>query len=86
LPTVSAFFGILIRMYFNDQPPPHFHALYNEDEAIVAIESLEILEGFLPKRAFGLVQEWAAMHRAELMSDWDRCRAKQQPVKIAPLE
>ena len=86
MPTISAFFGILIRMYFNDHVPPHFHALYNEHEAVIAIDSLEILEGSLPRRAFILVREWAEQHRAELLVDWNLCRAKQQPHKIAPLE
>ena len=44
MPTISAFFGILIRMYFNDHPPPHFHAIYGEYEAVIAIESLRVLE------------------------------------------
>jgi hypothetical protein len=86
LPTISAFFGILIRMYFNDHPPPHFHALYGEYEAVVAIETLAVMEGELPRRALAMVIEWAGLHRAELFADWELCRAKEQPVKIAPLE
>ena len=86
MPTISAFFGILIRMYFNDHPPPHFHALYAEYEAIVAIETLEVMEGALPRRALAMVVEWTELHRAELLADWELCRAKAQPVKIAPLE
>ena len=86
MPTISAFFGILIRMYFNDHPPPHFHALYNEFEAVIEIETLLILEGSLPRRAMGLVLEWAEVHRNELLADWDLCRAHAQPFKIDPLE
>ena len=86
MPTISVFFGIIIRMYFNDHAPPHFHALYGENEATIVIETLEILDGSLPKRAFGLVREWAEMHRGELLRDWELCRTKQQPLKIAPLE
>jgi hypothetical protein len=86
LPTISAFFGILIRMYFNDHPPPHFHALYAEHEAVIAIETLAVLEGTLPRRALAMVVEWAEFHRAELLADWELCRAKEQPAKIAPLE
>ena len=86
MPTISMFFGILIRMYFNDHPPPHFHARYNEHEAIVAIESLSVMEGSLPKRALSLVLEWAAIHKAELLSDWELCQSKQQPFQIDPLE
>lgn len=73
-------------MYFNDHAPPHFHAHYGENEAVIIIESLETLEGALPKRALGLVREWAELHKDELMADWELCRAKKQPAKIAPLE
>ena len=86
MPTISAFFGILIRMYFNDYPPPHFHARYNEDEAVISIETLMVLEGKRPRRALSLVLEWAELHRDELLADWELCRAQAQPVKIAPLE
>ena len=86
MPTISSFFGILIRMYFNDRPPPHFHAIYNEHEAVVAIESSLVLEGSLPRRALGLVKEWTELHRDELMADWELCRAQAQPEQIAPLE
>ncbi len=54
MPTISEFFGILIRLYFNDHPPPHFHARYNEHEAVIEIETLNMMEGFLPRRALGL--------------------------------
>jgi hypothetical protein len=86
LPTISSFLGILIRMYFNDHAPPHFHAHYNEKVAVIAIDSLQVLEGSLPRRALGLVVEWAELHKAELIADWELCRAKRQPLKIAPLE
>jgi len=86
VPTICTFFGILIRMYFNDHPPAHFHAIYNEHEAVIAIETLAVLEGNLPKRALGLVMEWAGQHKAELVADWELCRAKQSPAGIAPLE
>jgi hypothetical protein len=51
MPTISEFFGILIRMYYDDHNPPHFHAYYGGHEAIISIETLEIMEGSLPKRA-----------------------------------
>ena len=43
MPTLSVFFGIVIRMYFDDHPPPHFRAIYGEDEAKIAIETLELI-------------------------------------------
>jgi hypothetical protein len=86
VPTISEFFGILIRLYFNDHAPPHFHARYNDHEAVIAMDSLEVLEGWLPRRALGLVLDWAELHRAELLADWELCRMHHQPRKIAPLE
>ena len=86
MPTISAFYGIIIQMFWADHAPPHFHALYSEFEALINIATLEIYEGKLPRRALALVLEWAAQHRAELMEDWELCAAKQTPRKIAPLE
>ena len=86
MPTISQFFGIVIRMFFNDHAPPHFHVQYNEFKAVVNIADLAVTEGKLPRRAQELVLDWAELHRAELLENWDFCRAKQQPKKIPPLE
>ena len=86
MPTISIFFGILIQMYWNEHAPPHFHAKYGENNAVVDIQKLEVMEGSLPNRARKLVLEWAELHQAELIANWDLCRAEQQPNKIAPLE
>ncbi len=85
MPTISTFYGILIQMYWNDHAPPHFHALYGEFEALVSIQTLEVMEGTLPRRALSLVLEWAQEHRAELFEDWELCEHNQQPKKIRPL-
>ena len=85
MPAISAFYRILIRMFFNDHPPPHFHARYGEFEATVDIGTLEVLEGQLPRRALNLVREWAMMHREELLEDWRFCRENTVPAKIEPL-
>ena len=55
MPTISEFFGIIIRMYYDEHNPPHFHAYYAEHEAMILIESLTVLKGSLPKRAKALV-------------------------------
>jgi hypothetical protein len=66
--------------------PPHFHAFYAEHEALIDIQTLEVIKGKLPRRALVMVLEWANEHRAELMEDWKLCRAKQLPKPIKPLE
>jgi Domain of unknown function (DUF4160) len=86
VPEVSRFFGIIISLNYNDHPPPHFHVRYGEDKAIVSIETLTVLAGYLPPRALGLVVEWAVAHRFELMQDWDLARRQQPLNRIAPLE
>jgi hypothetical protein len=85
MPELSRFFGIVIMMYYNDHAPPHFHARYGSGKAKIAIDSLHLLAGHLPPRALGLVMEWAALHQAELLEDWELAR-KQAPLKpIQPL-
>ena len=86
MPTISTFYGILIQMFWGDHAPPHFHALYGEYEIIINIRTLEIIKGFMPRRALALVLEWASLHREELMEDWKLCEMKQMPMKIEPLE
>lgn len=85
MPEISRFYGIVIKMYFGDHYPPHLHAEYGEDEAIVAIETLAVIAGKLPPRAMGLVSEWASSHREELSAAWHKA-ANLDPVgKIDPL-
>ncbi len=86
MPEVSRFFGIVIRIFFNDHDPPHFHAVYGEYEALIEIESLAIYRGGLPGRALALVQEWAVIHREELRKDWELARSGRSLDPIAPLE
>ena len=86
VPRVSEFFGIIIAMYYSDHSPPHFHARYGEHEATVRIDTLGILDGSLPRRAYGLVLEWAALHREDLTANWERARDGASLARIAPLE
>jgi hypothetical protein len=85
LPKISEFFGISIYLYFRDHPPPHFHARYGGQEAVVGIEELAVLEGSLSPRALGLVMEWASLHQEELRQAWNRARAHEAPGRIEPL-
>jgi len=86
MPRVSAFFGIVIYMYYNDHLPPHFHAEYGEYEAIYEIDTLDVTRGDLPRRAHALVLEWATLHRNELRDDWERARKEKPLVEIEGLE
>lgn len=86
MPEISRFFGIIIRMYFDDHPPPHFHAIYGKHEVEVGINPIGVLQGGLPRRAQSMVIEWAALHQQELMQNWNRLHNDQPAEKIKPLE
>lgn len=86
MPTISSFYGIFIRMFFNDHAPPHFHVDYSEFRAVIDIATLQIYDGNLPRRALNLVLDWAELHQKELLEDWALCQAKQTPKPIAPLQ
>ncbi len=86
MPEISRFFGIVIKMFFDDHNPPHFHAEYGDSAALIDIRNLSVFSGRLPPRAMGLVIEWATLHQQELLADWERARAQQELRRIAPLE
>ena len=86
MPVVSRFFGIAIAFYWEDHLPPHFHAKYGGDEAMVDIRGGLVLRGFLPRRALSLVEEWRAMHVEELLDNWERASRRQPLTYIKPLE
>ena len=85
MPIISNFFGIIVRMFFNEHAPPHFHVEYAEYKASVNIQKLELMEGKLSRRAQELVLDWAELHQKELLEDWELCRQHQEPQKIEPL-
>ena len=66
MPEISRFYGIVIKMFFDDHEPPHFHVEYAEHQAVVSIETVALIGGTLPPRALGLVAEWAALRQEEL--------------------
>jgi hypothetical protein len=86
VPTLSVFFGIEIRMYFRDHAPPHFHAFYHDNEVLIDIVTLEIIRGWLSRRALGLVLDWAELHHIELTENWKRAEQHLDLTNIDPLE
>lgn len=86
MPEISRFFGIVIKMFFDDHNPPHFHAFYGDHEALIDITHLSVFAGFLPPRALGLLIEWATLHQSELLEDWARAQKLQPLENIAPLQ
>jgi hypothetical protein len=86
MPEISRFLGIIIKMFFDDHNPPHFHAEYGNEAALIDIHRLSVFSGRLPPRVLGLVIEWATLHQDELLADWERARTRQELQRIAPLQ
>ncbi len=71
MPVIARFYGILVKMYFNEHGVPHFHAIYNEFNGVFDIKSLNMIEGDLPNKAQKLVKEWADKYQNEIQKMWD---------------
>lgn len=85
LPEISLFFGIRVTINYNDHVPPHFHAEYNGDKALIDIINVKVLKGMLPRRQLKLVLAWAELHKDELMQNWELSRLHEELIKISPL-
>lgn len=85
MPEISRFLGIEIRMFHRDHGVPHFHAVYAEYGISVEVES-GIVRGIFPTRALRHVLEWAQLHKAELLANWELARQDGPLRRIAPLE
>jgi hypothetical protein len=85
MPEISRFYGIIIKMYFREHNPPHFHIEYQDYEALMNIETGEIT-GKMSRRALKLVYAWLDENKAALLSNWDRIEARQPLKKIKPLD
>lgn len=84
MPVLSRFYGIIIRMYFQqaEHNPPHIHAIYGDNVAAIEIQDGGILEGDLPPKALAMVREWVEIHKGDLMQMWET----QEFKKLPPLE
>lgn len=86
MPEISRFFGIIIRMFFDEHDPPRFHTEYQGNKAIFDFNG-NVLKGSLnSKTATRLVREWIDLRLNELETDWELARAGKEIKKIAPLE
>ena len=86
VPRISAFYGVVIYMYWNerDHPVAHFHAYHAGRRASVSADGV-VLAGSLGPRALGFVQEWARLRRDEIVADWERARRNEPLLPIPPL-
>ena len=85
MPEISRFLGIVVRMYYRDHAPPHFHARYGKNAIVVHLDTW-VVQGRFPPHALSLVLEWARLHASELEEDWNLARDCKPLRPIAPLE
>ena len=85
MPYLSMFFGIIIRMFYNDHPPPHFHAEYQGQRGIFDFDGNLQQGNFRSRTAQRLIKEWSSLHRAELEENWDNMREGKSFTRIPPL-
>jgi hypothetical protein len=88
MPTISMFYGIIIRMYFapGEHNPPHFHVYYNEFKATMDLRTSDFIDGDLPSKQRKLVSAWVELHHDELLADWNLVMNGEEPFKIQPLQ
>lgn len=85
MPTISMFYGILIRMYYDDHNPPHFHAFYGKHKAIFSIDG-ELIDGKMPNKQLKLIMAWAVIHKEDLLANWELAKNSETLFNITPLK
>lgn len=88
MPTISMFYGIIIRMYYapKEHNPPHIHAYYQDSRATLSISNGEKLDGDMPGRQLKLIQAWIEIHKDELFANWALCQNGEKPFQVEPLK
>jgi hypothetical protein len=82
MPTVAVVDGVNIQFYWDDHPPAHFHAEYGEYRAQIAIDSLRMIKGYIPRPQFRKVVAWAKSRKGQLFDAWMKCQSDLHPGKI----
>ncbi len=84
MPVISRFYGMVIKMYFqqSEHNPPHIHAVYGEYVGAIDIKTGDMLEGDLPSKALSMVREWMQLHRDELLTMWQTQEFRQLPPLV----
>ena len=83
MPEIARLFGIVVKMYYRDHPPSHFHAFHGEDEVVVDLHGVVLARSF-PPGSLMLLRNWARVHQAELLENWNRARANRPMKRIEP--
>jgi len=88
MPTISTFYGIMIRMYLGNQEhnPPHIHAVYQGKKALFNIKTTQKMEGGFSRDKEKLVAMWIVLHRDELLTNWQMARRGDPLFSVEPLK
>ena len=86
MPIISVFFGIIIRMYYKEHEPGHFHGEHQGQKGKFDFSGTMIVGQIQSRTALRLIREWAVSHQAELQANWERMKAGQPLNGIGPLE
>ncbi len=88
MPTISMFYGIIVRMYCapKEHNPPHIHVYYQDDKAVVDIRTGTVLEGHLLKNKLRVLLGWVELRKEELLADWSLAQNGESPFKIDPVK
>lgn len=86
MPEISRFFGIIIRMYYDDHNPPHFHVQFHGEKAVFDFQGNILRGNLMSKTATKLVREWVDLHHVELVEDWRLAQEGKEIKKIDPLD
>ncbi len=88
MPTLSMFFGIIIRMFYapKEHNPPHIHVYYQEFKAVIGVADGNVIDGEIPMKQMRMVLAWIEIHREELLADWKLCQNGEKPFSIEPLK
>jgi len=86
MPIISTFFGIIIRMFFDDHAPPHFHAEYQGEQATFDFSGQIVVGSIRSATARKLIRQWARLHASELKANWNQAKNLQPLNQIPPLE
>ena len=86
MPEISRFFGIVIKMFYEDHNPPHFHAEYQGQQSKFSFDGKMIAGSINSKTARRLIRQWASAHHDELETNWRKMKKGLSLDRIAPLD
>jgi hypothetical protein len=72
MPTIKILDSVKIDLYSREHPPPYFHAIYADYEALITIQDFCVYAGKLPKSQLNKVIDWARDNQQMLMGNFKR--------------